>query len=468
MFGHRTSGGVAGRRGGRVGGVYYGWVMVLVATLATVATSPGQSFLVGSFSEAIRSDLGLSLNGLGVAYMVATFCASLPLTLVGRASDRYGTRAVMGVVALLLGGACWFIGGAGWAVRSLGLGERWEGYAGVAALTVSFFLLRFLGQGALGLVSSHVLAMWFERRLGFAESVRHLGMPLANAVLPGLVAGLIGWAGWGLAYGLLGVAVWLVVLPLVWLVYVNRPEDIGARVDGDEAARAHPEVRMSDPDEPLDVELLVPGNEGGADGEVAFTLGEAMRTRAYWTVVACLMANALAGTAFVFHRQPMMEDLGLGSGDASMVMVTFGLVSFVMTVPAGWVTDRVSLGLLLGIATGGLGLACVLYGVARGTGVELLMAHASFGVLGVSQSLMFVLASPIFARYFGRPHHGAIRGSLTTFMVVGTSVGPIATSWGRDVGGAFSLGYLVVGAVCVPLVVLGVLMRAPRGRGVRG
>jgi len=455
--------GRAGSGRGFVGRVYYGWVMVGVSTVATVATSPGQSFLVGTFNEAIRADLGLSLSGLSLAYLVATFCASLPLTLVGKAGDRFGTRRVMAVVAAGLGVACWLIGGGTWLASRVGEEGgvvRW--WAVLVALTAAFFLLRFLGQGALGLVSSHVLAMWFERRLGLAESVRHLGMPLANAVLPGLVLGLIAVVGWRGAYGALGVAVWLVVLPMVWLLYVNRPEDVGQHIDGGRVERVGAERRSVDPDEPLDLE--VGGGIAEPPGAPVFTLGGALRTRVYWTVVGCLMANALAGTAFVFHVQPMVLDLGLTKGAGAGVMATFGVSSLLMTLPAGWLCDRLSLRGLLGLATVGLGASCALYASSAWSGEALVVLHLAYGVLGLSQALMFVLASPILARYFGRPHHGAIRGSMTTFMVVGTSVGPFAMSWGRDVLGTFYWPYLGVAVAAVPLSVLALVMSRP-GRG---
>ena len=149
--------------------IFYGWIMLGVTTLTTMATSPGQSFIVGTFSEAIRADLDISLSQFSGAYMIATFCASLPLTLVGRMSDRFGTRAVMTVVAVLFGLACGFIGVSTSLIARADAGPSFQPWLVLAVLTVSFFLLRFLGQGALGLVSSHALAMWYERRLGIVD-----------------------------------------------------------------------------------------------------------------------------------------------------------------------------------------------------------------------------------------------------------------------------------------------------------
>ncbi len=494
-------------RGGRR--PFYGYVMLAATTLTTAATSPGQSFVVGSFSEAIRADLGISLSGFSAAYMLATFCASLPLTLIGRLGDRFGTRAVMAWVGLLLGLACGFVGvataAAKTAVSSLELGDAAATTMILGVLTVAFFLLRFLGQGALGLVSSHALAMWFERRLGMMESIRHLGMPMAIAVLPALLIGMIEALGWRGAYAVLGAGVWVVVVPLALLLHVNRPEDLGQRIDGEgpapeagagagtetvpgadavggaapEAAiRATPEA-VNGPVPAADAlagpgaapgQDTVPGTAAPSDPADQFTLRQALRTRAYWIVTASMVLSAAVGTAFVFHTQPMMDDLGLSVRAAAAVVGTLGVVSLLVTVPCGYLTDRFRPRYLLALTGVLLTAACVAYGMAGrvahlellGVGGALLAAHAAYVMLALSQALLFVLASPIFARFFGRRHHGAIRGSLTTFMVIGTSAGPLVFAAWRDVAGDFIAAYLMAGVVSLVLAVWATRLERPR------
>lgn len=433
--------------------------MVGVTTLTTIATIPGQSVLVGAFSESIRVDLGISLSSFSGAYMLATFAASLPLTLVGKLGDRFGTRAVMGGVGLCFGTACVLAGLA------------FE----IVTLTLGFFLLRFLGQGALGLVSSHALAMWYERRLGFAEAVRHLGMPAAVAVLPAATLWLIDAVGWRVTYALYGIGVWAIVLPLVALAYVNRPEDVGQRLDGDEAGASGTGLDggQSSPRDVPDIEIDAPsvGDAGHlgplpAAEDTAFTLAQAMRTPAYWIVTASMMLSAAVGTAFVFHAQPMMTDLGFDAGLAAALTFTLGVVTLVVTVPFGAVVDRCRPSVLVALTTVGLGAACLCYAYAPAVSYSLLFAHGSYFFLGLSQSMLFLLASPIFARFYGRRHHGSIRGSLTTFMVVGTSAGPLVFSVGRDTSGSFAEPFYWAAVVSMPLSCAGLLLHRPAHPGV--
>ena len=443
---------------------FYGWVMLAITTLTTMATSPGQSFVVGTFSDAIREDLGISLSEFSAAYMIATFCASLPLTLVGRLSDKRGTRFVMTHVTIAFGLACIGIGPAASLTTSISPDNALRPWMILIVLSIGFFFLRFLGQGALGLVSSHALAMWYERKLGFAEAIRHLGMPLAVALLPTGVLALIAATSWSTAYAVLGLSVWVIVLPLLLLAYVNTPEDINQNLDGD----PHPHPHRNQDDQ-IDIELDAPsvGDAGLPAGAEAtsgpqFTLRQALRTHAYWIVTASMVLSAAVGTSFVFHTQPMVADLGLSKTSAAAAVGTFGVVSFIVTVPFGFLIDKVRPRLLLAAAGLLLGLASILFAFASSTPSPLFMLHASYFTLGLSQSLLFLLASPIFARFYGRTHHGAIRGSLTTFMVIGTSAGPFVFAFWREFSGNFNQVYLASGIAAIILAVWASRLQPPR------
>ncbi|HWG46171.1 MAG TPA: hypothetical protein VN688_25645 [Gemmataceae bacterium] len=129
---------------------YYGWVMLPVAVVGVIATSPGQTFGIAAFNKSFRMGLGLTHSQLTGAYMMGTLVAALPLSYVGVLMDRHGLRRITVAAVLLLGLAC------GMAAMADGL----------VTLFVAFFLLRLLGPGAMSLLSSNTLAFWFHRRLG--------------------------------------------------------------------------------------------------------------------------------------------------------------------------------------------------------------------------------------------------------------------------------------------------------------
>lgn len=409
---------------------YYGWVMAGVCTVALIATGPGQTLIVSQFNNAIREDLGLSVSALSTAYMVGTICAALPLVFVGKASDRFGPRVVMGVVALLFGLAC------------IGIGFVHH----VVTLAVAFFFLRFLGQGSLGLVSGHALALWFERRLGTVNGMKLVGTQLGFALMPALAIWLIETRGWRIAYALLGVGVWLCVLPLVAFVSRDRPEQVGQRIDGDRAPLddVHTEVtRQPDP---------------------AFTLGEALSTFAFWVVAGSTVLNGLIGTALLFHMQPLLEEAGLPVDASAAVVRMWSLTVMICVLPCGWLADKLPPRVLLPLS---LVLLAVSSGVPQ-LATRVVDMHLAMVAFGVSQSLAIGVGAPTIARYFGRAHHGSIRGTTMKLGVAGTGLGPVmlGLSWTLFDTAAPGL-WVFIGMSLVPAIA-GLWLRKPaaplRGR----
>ncbi|MGB0716416.1 MAG: MFS transporter [Phycisphaerae bacterium] len=437
--------------------VFYGWIILGIAMVATVATSPGQSFLVGKFKASLETALGIDEPTLTLTYGVATFLAAIPLLFVGPLADRLGPRIIMGASAIVLGMACWAIGYV----------------TGPITLGFCYFLLRFAGQGVLGLSASHSTAMWFDKQLGTVTGFKSFAMPVAMLILPPIVTMLIDAQGWRFAFAMLGTAVWISVLPLVIFFHRNRPEDIGQSVDGERSINdasaiqaknaanecqthphAHPEAELvasSALEQPLPIDP-----EESPDEEVCFTRGQALQTSAYWILTAAMVMNALIGTAFVFLLAELTEQASLPNGYEDRLLAVFAVCMAAFSPIAGRLTDTTSPRWLVTMASSFLGSACFCFAIANGY----ILAWTGMVLLAASQALIFVSGSTLFARFFGRPHHGSIRASVSFSMVVGTSMGPyltavLARQWGYD--GAmwiFAIG-------CLPVALAGLACQPP-------
>ena len=118
--------------------LFYGFVVLVAATVGKIFTSPGQSPCIGVAITPIRDSLGLSRSSVTLLYLVATTAsaATLPWT-TGWAIDRFGPRASVVGIALGLAAACFVVSTA----------QTWP------HLLVAFFMLRFFGQGSLMNVS---------------------------------------------------------------------------------------------------------------------------------------------------------------------------------------------------------------------------------------------------------------------------------------------------------------------------
>jgi MFS family permease len=347
---------------------------------------------------------------------------------------------MMGIAAALLAFTCAMIGFA----------------ENIYQLGFAFFGLRAFGQGALGLVAGHTLAMWYEKRLGVAESVRHTGMSLANVLLPPLAIALIAWLGWKSAYALLGLGVYLAVIPLVVIIFRNKPEDIGQHLDNIPPEEHH-SLEDAEPDAAAEISRDTHEPKPGSARPLDFTAKQAIRTGAYWIVTGALVANAAIFTAIALEHQVIVREAGHSKKVAASLLPLAGLVAMLAVPISGVLVDRFRERILLSWTTVLLGLSCVCVAFAD----ALPTLYAAMVLMGMTQSLIFVLASPIFARYFGRKHHGAIRGTLTRSMIIGTAVGPVLLSLGAKFTEGYRIPLLACAALTIPLTVAALSMKQP-------
>ena len=406
---------------------FHGPVIAAACTVALIASAPGQTVVVSQFNESFTTTLGLSATALSTAYLVGTVTAAMPLTLVGSVADRFGPRRVMFVVALLFGLACIAAGQA----RSL------------VVLTLCFFCLRFLGQGSLSMLSGHVLALWYERKLGTINGVKMVFAQVGFMASPWLAIWLIGWLDWRWAYAVLGVLVWLVVLPLAAFVLRDRPEELGQNIDGDPL----PEQRKNESAETPEPRHVDP----------AFTLKQTLATRAFWIVAGATVLSGFTGTALLFHSQPILIARGLDPTMSAAMSTSWALAVAVFVLPFGRLSDRLPPRGLLCLA-GALMAASPSIVIFAESVVLLCSAMA---VYGVAMAIGSAVGVPTIARYFGRKHHGAIRGFTTFLGVAGTGLGPVVLGVSLDRTGSFTAGLVLCVALAVALAIASLTLKRP-------
>ncbi|MEQ8789109.1 MAG: MFS transporter [Pirellulaceae bacterium] len=413
---------------------FYGWVMLPVAMAGQIATSPGQTFGISAFNPSFLTALSLSDAELGGAYMLGTLAASPLISLVGPLMDRHGIRRVMTIVVLLFGGAC------------LAASQ----VTGLFTLFLAFFALRLLGQGALTLLASNTLAMWFHDRLGTAAGVMSLGMPAAFAVVPTMNLLLIHRFGWRWAYAILGLAVWGVMLPLMLVFFRNRPEDIGQLPDGG--------VKPKSPSLPDRSDMSEMSPEPRLDVPDSLTLSEAMATRAYWILMVTNAAWALVGTGIVFHIVSLFESRGLTAAETSLFFPCFAGSMAATLFLGGMLADRVRLNLLLLVSMLGTTVSVVYLNYVADAWAVAVYAVAQ----GAAQGLFMVLMQTAWPRYFGRVHLGKIRGTVWTATVAGSSVGPFIMGVVKDALHSYDLAIWLFAGLYGVLMIAALFVTPPR------
>ena len=421
--------------------LFYGWVMLPVAALLHAGTGVGQTYGVSVFNPRILEDLRLSETALSLSYMIACLAAATPLPLVGLLTDKYGLRLVAVWVVIGLAGGCWLTGSA----------------TNVYTLTAGFFLLRLLGQGALSLVASNTPAMWFDRRLGLAGGLVGLGQSVGFAVLPALFlfvvtgyehtdeTGGFDGLGWRNGYQFLGLANTAILLPVLWLVYRNRPADVGQRVDGGPTE-----------EEPVDADApdAAPPN---AQSRPSLTAPQAYRTFPFWFAAGAQATWAMIGTALFYHLLTILGDRGVPETDAAFCFTVFAVAMAAGQFGGGLLADRIRPRFLVSLfgllATAGCGL---LY-LTHSSGAAWTFA----GVLGLAQGLLTATMNVLWPRFFGTAALGAIRGTVQTLGAAACAVGPVIVAYSREGFGSEEPALLLFAVLLLTIAATAPFLRPP-------
>lgn len=389
--------------------VYYGWVILLIGSFGIMMTMPGQTVSTSVFLDHMIEDLDLSRTTVSLMYTLATFVASFALPFVGRFIDMRGPRLAVAIISALFAMACIYMGFV----------------HGLVMLFFGFVLIRGLGQGALSMVSQHIINIWFVRRRGVAMGISGLGAALGTAFTPALIETLIGRFDWRITFMILGGIIAVTILPLGAWLYRRQPEYYGLEPDGKAQLNRK------------------------AISETNLTLQQARRTAIFWLFVSSILCTSSLGTAMLFHNYDILSLQGLGRDIATRVFVPIGFVLFAANLTTGYLLDRFSPRIVLVIAQSLL--AAALFLATRVT--SLLEVYVYGSILGLMMGMNGTLSATVFAHYFGRKHLGTIRGLVSTFGVAASAFGPFLFAFGKDLFGGYR-GVLLLSSL-FPLVLLG-------------
>lgn len=374
---------------------FYGWVIAVIANLGLFVSGAGQSHTFSVFVGPISHDLGISSATTATAYGGATLIAAFLLPQTGRMIDRFGPRLGLIGITVLLGISCLFFGAA----------------ANFLWLAIGFAFLRFFGQGSLMLGSANLVSQWFSKSRGLAMSVMALGFALSMAVHPPLGQFLIDWVGWRMAWVILGILTWVMMLPPLLLLAFDKPEDIGLLPDGERRARPVGDAGDAAPTD-------IPG----------LTLNEALRTISFYIVSFGWFAIAMLVTTLHFWQVTVVTAQGVATETAAQAF-TISAIAMALSMPlVGRLFDRMRTRYVFAI--GLLVTASSLIAVTLATSLVTTSIYAI--IFGINNAFSMTMFGYVWPRYFGRKHLGAIQGTGQMIGVVGASLGPLPVGWAID------------------------------------
>ena len=416
--------------------MFYGWWLVLITGLVMVIATVPLFHAMAVWAVALELHFGWTRAQLGLALTLTRVESGLIGPLEGYLVDRVGTRKMVLIGLLILGGAWIFFS------RTDSL---WMFYVA--------YVLMAVGQGLGSWIPlMTMLNKWFTRRrssaIGWANVVSRFGALLLVPAIAWAVADAPGRIGWQMTALILGIGILVLAAPLSSLLR-NDPKDYGEVADGgpvrSPAGAAGPN---SAPSQPRQQEM---------------TATEALRTPAFWLIAFGHGFTSMVILAIMTHLGLLMVDKGFTGQDAGWVVSVYTGVAMFFQLVGGYAGDRMSKRVALAFFT------CV-----QAAGVLILVVAQTlpmfylFGILfGAGFGGRNPLTVAIRADYFGTGSFGKILGFSTVPMNLLLLIASPFAGWMYDRYGSYDLAFLVLtglnflGAVCFIAAV------RPRPRGPR-
>ena len=370
---------------------FYGWIIVGIANIGIFSSGPGQSHTFSVFVEPISQDLQLSSASIASAYGLATLIAAFLLPYMGKLIDRYGARFSLIIISIILGISCIFFGAA----------------SNFLMLTVGFGFLRFFGQGSLMLGCANLVSQWFDSKRGFAMSLMALGFGMSMAIHPPVSQFLIDQYGWKYAWIILGISTWIIMVPSLFILAWNNPENIDLKPDGVKKSNLKND----------EVEAI----EG-------LNLTEASKENSFYILAAMWFGMAMLVTTLHFYQVTILTNQGITTEFAASLFTVsaFAMVVFMPLVGKFFDNFPTKYVLATGLLINSISLISITYSNSEAYS---LFYAVSFGINNAFSMTMF---GYIWPRYFGRKHLGSIQGTGQMIGVIGASLGPLPVGFAID------------------------------------
>lgn len=393
--------------------------ILAVAVVTSILTGPGQTIGVSVFIDPMVDALGISRSAVSAAYLIGTLIGASAMPRFGRFVDRRGVRLAQTVVGLAFGGALVAMAG----VRN----TIW--------LAAGFAGIRMMGQGALSMITTVTVSLWFERRRGVAMGVLATVGGAGIVAVPLLLDAVIAATSWRIAWLVAGVVIVVTVVPLARFGLVDRPADVGQYPDG----------RTAPPPAPT----AEPAGGGGlgstatvtsAPGNGSYSRAEALRTTQFWMLATVSTVTGMLITGLNFHQIDLLSEAGLSSGRAAAMFLPQIVGSSVTGIVAGYVIDRVGVRLVPAFAMLLL-IGVHLLGASMQPGFVVFAYAVSLGATGGATRAAVATMLP---GYFGTDHIGAISGVMTVTGVAGSAVGPVTLALAEQRLGSYQAANLAL------------------------
>jgi MFS family permease len=405
-------------------GWYYGWGIVAVCVLSQVAANGLTYNAYSLFLRDWSADLHAPISLLQLPIAAMALLAALLAPVVGVLADKYPARRLLGWG--LIGMAIFYVAisttTAAWQVVAL--------YGLLAPLALCL---------STSVTTNALISRWFVRRLGLALGISAFGIGMAGVLLPPLIAAMMPTAGWRTIWRGGGLAVAVLVLPLVVSIARNRPTGSEGEYylssDGRPGANLH--------------------NHTTSGSQVRWR--EVAARKNFWLLVAIYLPMMALYGGCSQNMAPFATSHGLSQRSAGVLLSVLSFAHVVATLAFGLLSDR--FGNRLPFA--GLAIVMVIGAIILTFGAGFPALAVGCALVGLGGGLYTLLAAAI-AVEFGAEAVGRAFGLCMLFIPI-TALAPFAMAKTQESTGSYTPALLGLATLVTISGALSLLLRE-RGR----
>ena len=401
------------------GKLFYGWVVV-VAFLILGTAIWGIRFTFGIFFKSIESEFELTRMATSAIFSANMILGGIFTILFGWALDRYGPRVVFLLMGIFTGLSL---------VLTSQTNAFWQ-------LFVTYSLLLAIGASSVYVGIMSTISRWFDQKRGLAMGIASTGAGLGPLVTAPFATFLIGRFNWRIAYLVIGIVAWLVVIPLSRLLK-RDPYEIGALPDG---AKTHLEYAKIEED-------TLPSD---------LSLQQAFRTRSFWSIISIFLLFSFSLFLVLTHLVPHTTDIGYSAVEAATILSLSGGATMVGKMLFGIASDRLGRKLALVICSLLQFSAMVWLLWAQ----DLWMLYLFTIFFGLAWGGMGPVMAALIGDTFGLGKLGVIFGVLDVGFNTGAAIGPVIGGLIFDVSHSYFLAFSLGAAIMLLSTLLIILIRA--------
>jgi MFS family permease len=374
-------------------------------------------FAVGLLIKPEAAEFGWGRATLSSGVMVALVVGALLAPFSGRLIDRLGCREVVIPGGILFGLATMAL--------ALTNGALWQLY-------FLFFFVGLFHPFAGYAAFLKLPSLWFKKNRGMALGVTSgIGTGIGAGISPWVIGSIIEHFGWRGSYVVFGLII----------IFLRVPACFFAR-----EPRTDPPLRQQKKAAAIGVPISITGS----------TALEALRTRAFWTLVVLLFFAGIATGGFLVHLFPFLTERGVMPDRAKFLLSILALVTTAGRIITGHFLDRFDNPRVAIMVYASLlvGLLMIDYGPAPLVFAAICVLGFGVGAEGGGITSYFV------ARYFGMRSFAEMHGYIGAITIAGLGLGPVIVGKLHDMTGSYHVPFLVLdGALAI--TILGVLTLGP-------